>query len=64
MPKMKSHKGMRKRLKITKRGKVLRRHPGKSHLMTGKTGKRRRHLRRAIVAKGKIARKTRELMSA
>lgn len=45
MPKMKSHRGTRKRVKITARGKVLRRRAGAGHLMSGKSGKKRRHLR-------------------
>ncbi len=47
MPKMKSSKGARKRFKVTSSGKVLRMMAGKSHLMTGKSGKRRRQLRRS-----------------
>jgi len=47
MPKMKSHRGIRKRVKITARGKVVRRQAGKGHLMGGKRGKKKRHLRGA-----------------
>ena len=46
MPKRKTHKGLTKRVTVTARGKVLHAHPGASHLMSGKRGKRRRHLRR------------------
>ena len=46
MPKMKSHSGTKKRLKITASGKVLRGQPGTSHLAPGKTQKRIRHLRK------------------
>ncbi len=45
MPKMKTHKGLAKRIKITAKGKVKHRRAGKSHLMSGKSPKRRRHLR-------------------
>ena len=44
MPKFKSHKGLLKRVKITATGKILRRKSHKAHLMSTKSGKRRRHL--------------------
>ena len=51
MPKMKSHKGARKRFKITGSGKVKRMRAFKSHILTKKTSKRKRRLRQAgIVA--------------
>ena len=51
MPKMKSHKGARKRFKITGSGKVKRLRAFKSHILTKKTSKRKRRLRQAgIVA--------------
>ena len=50
MPKQKTHKGMRKRIKITARGKVMRTQAGKSHLMTGTGGKKVRQKRRRILA--------------
>jgi len=43
--KVKPHKGLKKRVKLTKTGKIKHRAAGKSHRMSGKTGKRRRHLR-------------------
>ena len=49
MPKMKSHKGARKRFKITGGGKVRRRRAFKSHILTKKGPKRKRRLRRAEV---------------
>jgi large subunit ribosomal protein L35 len=36
----KTHKGLKKRLKSTRTGKLFHRHCGKSHLMSGKSGKR------------------------
>lgn len=50
MPKQKSHKGLGKRVKKTGRGKVLRRKAGKSHLLSGKSAKRRRKTRRPTTA--------------
>jgi large subunit ribosomal protein L35 len=49
MPKMKSHKGARKRFKLTGTGKVKRRRAYKSHILTKKTSKRKRRLRRGTV---------------
>ena len=47
MPKMKSHKGARKRFKITGSGKLKRMRAFKSHILTKKDPKRKRRLRRA-----------------
>ena len=47
MPKMKSHRGARKRFSITGTGKVKRSKAGKSHILTKKSSKRKRNLRRA-----------------
>ena len=44
--KLKTKKSLAKRIKITKRGKLLRRRAGKSHLLSGKTRKRKRALSR------------------
>ena len=46
MPKMKSHKGARKRFSVTGSGKVRRRRAFKSHILTKKSAKRKRRLRR------------------
>ncbi len=46
MPKLKTHKGLKKRIKISAKGKVKRPKAGKSHLMSGKSGRRREHLRK------------------
>ena len=46
MPKMKTHKGAKKRFSITGSGKVKRGHANKSHILTKKSSKRKRNLRR------------------
>lgn len=52
MPKMKTIKGVAKRFKITKSGKVKRSHACRGHLKASKNAKRKRHLRRpALVNK-------------
>jgi large subunit ribosomal protein L35 len=46
MPKLKTHKGMKKRFKISATGKVRHKRCGSSHLMSHKSGKRVRRLRK------------------
>lgn len=46
MPKIKTHRGAAKRLKVTGTGKIKRRSGFKSHLLTGKPAKRTRRLRK------------------
>ncbi|MCA8923150.1 MAG: 50S ribosomal protein L35 [Planctomycetes bacterium] len=46
MPKAKTHKGARKRVRVTKTGKIKFRHTFTGHLMSGRSGDRRRGLRR------------------
>ena len=49
MPKMKSHRGARKRFSVTGSGKVKRYKAYKSHILTKKTSKRKRRLRRSAM---------------
>ncbi len=49
MPKMKTHSGAAKRFKVTGTGKVKRLKAFKSHILTKKTSKRKRNLRRATI---------------
>ena len=46
MPKFKTHSGAKKRFNLTKTGKVKRAHAFKSHILTKKTTKRTRNLRK------------------
>ena len=51
--KMKTHKGAKKRFRLTASGKVRRLKAYKSHILTKKSPKRKRNLRQAAVcAKG------------
>jgi large subunit ribosomal protein L35 len=45
MPKQKTHKGSKKRFRVTATGKVMHRGTGTSHLATGMSSKRKRNLR-------------------
>lgn len=44
MPKLKTHRGAAKRFKKTASGKIKRERANKSHILTKKTTKRKRHL--------------------
>ena len=49
MPKQKTHKGVKKRFRLTARGKIKHRHAGTSHLQSRLTKKRKRNLRGTTV---------------
>jgi large subunit ribosomal protein L35 len=49
MPKMKTNRGAAKRLRKTGRGKIRRLKANKSHILTKKTTKRKRRLRKAVL---------------
>ncbi|MCL2489025.1 MAG: 50S ribosomal protein L35 [Oscillospiraceae bacterium] len=50
MPKIKTHSGAKKRFKLSKNGKVIRGHAYKSHILNKKSTKRKRNLRKTVVA--------------
>jgi len=62
MPKLKTRKSVKKRFKITKSGKVKRTRSGKGHILTKKSRKRKRHLRKAQMVSQTEARTLRKLM--
>jgi len=64
MPKMKTHKGLAKRVKVTARGKIKRRKAGSGHLMSGKSGNRCRSLRKRAGMSPAMAKKTRQGLNA
>ena len=45
MPKMKTHRGAKKRIKVTGTGKFVIKHSGKSHILTKKDRKRKNQLK-------------------
>ena len=49
MPKMKTHRGAAKRFKRTGTGKIKRMRKGKQHILTKKTAKRKRKLRKSAL---------------
>ena len=64
MPKMKTSKSVAKRFKITGKGKVKRRQANKSHILTKKAPKRKRHLRDAVIAAPGDSRRVRKMLQA
>lgn len=52
MPKQKTHKGMKKRYKLTASGKAKHRKRGRGHLLSSKSSKRKKHLRQDAVVGG------------
>jgi large subunit ribosomal protein L35 len=65
MPKMKTHKGAKKRFKVTGTGKVRRYKAYKSHILTKKTSKRKRRLRQPglVATNGDIKRVKRLILA-
>ena len=49
MPKIKTHRGAAKRFSLTGRGKVKRSKAFASHILTSKTTKRKRNLRKGAI---------------
>ena len=62
MPKLKTHKGLAKRVKVTGTGKVKRRRCGGGHLLSGKSAKRRRRFGSSTLVEGVRAKKIRILL--
>lgn len=57
MPKQKTHKGMKKRFKVTASGKATKRSAFRGHILSKKNGKRKRSLRKGTLVLGAEARK-------
>ena len=63
MPKLKTKKSIKKRMKITKTGKVKRRKPFSRHYKAHKNGSRRRDVRSSDLCVGKIAKNMKRLIA-
>lgn len=63
MPKMKTHKGTKKRMKLTASGKVKHKSANSGHLMSTKNGERCRGLRKSAVLKGGVAKRIRRTLN-
>jgi large subunit ribosomal protein L35 len=55
MPKMKTHRGSKKRFRVTASGLLRRHQAGKRHLLSHKSGSRKRHLRTSVIKQTAIA---------
>lgn len=62
MPKQKTHKGMKKRFKITASGKARHRSAFRGHKLSSKSAKRKRDLRQDGLVTGKEADDIREAL--
>lgn len=62
MPKAKTKKSVTKRVRVSKKGKVKFRHPFTSHLLSSRSSKRLRKLRRRAVASKPDNKKLLELL--
>jgi large subunit ribosomal protein L35 len=62
MPKLKSNRGARKRFRVTGTGKFVRGHAYKSHILTKKTTKRKRNLRKSAVVSPANHKQVRKLL--
>jgi len=62
MSKNKTHKGTKKRLKLSATGKLMRRRAFGSHLLTKKSANRKRKLRKAIEINAQDAKRLRDLL--
>ena len=62
--KVKTRKAAAKRYSIKASGKVKRARAGKAHILTKKSQKRKRHLRKSAMVVGKFVRNIRAMISA
>ena len=62
MPKLKSNRAARKRFRKTGTGKFIRGHAYKSHILTKKSTKRKRNLRKSAVITSANHRQVRRLL--
>lgn len=63
VPKMKTHSGAKKRFKLTSTGKVKRSHSLHNHILTKKSPKRKRHLRKSVIVSPAMEKNIRRLLS-
>ena len=63
MPKMKTHRGAAKRFKVTKSGKVKYRQGYRSHILTKKSAKRKRQLRKSAYLNKTDGKRIKEMLN-
>jgi large subunit ribosomal protein L35 len=62
MPKLKTNRGARKRFRVTGTGKLRRNHAGMNHILTKKTKKRKRKLRKTGLVDSNDTRRVRRMI--
>jgi len=62
MPKLKTHRGAAKRFSVTGTGKIKRSRANSSHILTPKTTKRKRNLRKSAILDGRDEKQIRRLI--
>lgn len=62
MPKLKTNRSVAKRFRFSKSGRVKKRNARRGHMLTGKTSKRKRHLRRKKYLSGADEKKIKMLL--
>lgn len=62
MPKLKTHKGTAKRVKLTSTGKLIRRRAFGSHLLAKKSKNRKRAINTPTVIKGSMAKNVKRVL--
>ncbi len=62
MPKMKTHKSSAKRFKVSSSGKIIRSKAYKSHILTKKSTKRKRNLRKSTTISSAEVKKVKVLL--
>jgi len=63
LPKQKSHRGAAKRFRLTSKGKVRRSHSNHTHILTKKSTKRKRGLRKTTMVSPAFTKQIREMIS-
>ncbi|MFH1004042.1 MAG: 50S ribosomal protein L35 [Bacteroidota bacterium] len=62
MPKMKSNSSAKKRFRFTASGKIKRKHAFKSHILTKKSKKRKRHLTHSTLVNNTNMRRVKNML--
>lgn len=62
MPKMKTHKGTAKRIKLTSTGKLTRRRAFGAHLLAKKSKSRKRNVKTSAVVTGSMAKNVKKAL--
>lgn len=62
MPKLKTHRGLAKRVKVSANGKLMRKRAFHSHLLSGKSSSRKRRLKKTVYVDRADAKRVKRLL--